>query len=131
MLGLELLIGILIFGLLSVGAYFYSQKCIKIFLSREIEELSYILDTESVPGRWSLHYAKRISRMRAHRVSERRIERVKRAADRKFQKGMHRIQAFAKGAPIFENDGARNVTLSDLKRTQTQWKERVFQHEPY
>ena len=59
------------------------------------------------------------------------MERARRRADRRFQKGMRRMQAFAKGAPIFETEGARKGTLDDLKRIQGQWKERIFQHEPY
>ena len=131
MLGLELLIAIWLLGLLSVGAYFYSQRCIQLFLGRETDELSYILDTESVPARWCLPHARRIARMQQRGAGERRMERARRRADRRFQKGMRRMQAFAKGAPIFETEGARKGTLDDLKRIQSQWKERIFQHEPY
>ena len=120
MLGLELLIAILLLGLLSIGAYFYSQRCIQLFLG-----------TESVPARWCLPHARRIARMQQRGAGERRMERARRRADRRFQKGMRRMQAFAKGAPIFETEGARKGTLDDLKRIQGQWKERIFQHEPY
>lgn len=131
MIGIEILIAVLLLGGICVAAYFYSQKCIELFLGKDTDDLGYILDTECVPARWCLKYAKGIERMRANGASEDRIERAKKFADRKFQKRMNRIKAFARGAPVFESESHRNVTLEDLDRIAEQWKRREFLHEPY
>ena len=131
MIGIQILVSVILLALVCVGAYFYSQKCIELFLGKETDDLEYILDTECVPGRWSIRYARRIEKMRAKGIDEDKIERVRQLADRKFQRRMKRIQAFAKGAPIFENESYRNVVIEDLGRIKEQWKRREFLHEPY
>ena len=131
MIGIQLLVGILGFVLLVLGAYFYSMKCIDIFLIKETDDLEYILDTECVPARWSLKYAKRVERMRGRGASETSIERVKKYADRRFQRRMKRVESFAKGAPIFQGESYRNVVIEDLGRIKEQWKRREFLHDPY
>lgn len=131
MLGIQLLICIVLLALICVGAYFYSMIWIKLFLSNDTDALGYILDTECVPAQWSLKYAKRIEHMREKGISEAKIERIKKRADRHFQRKMKRIVAFAKGAPIFESDNHRKVTLEDLERIKGQWNRREFMYEPY
>lgn len=131
MIGIQLLIFGGLLALICVGAYFYSQKCIDIFLIKEVDDLEYILDTEGVPARWCLKYAKHIERIRNRGASEAKIERVKKFADHKFQHKMKRMIAFAKGAPIFESDNYRNVVMEDLRRIGEQWKRREFMHDPY
>ena len=131
MIGLQLLIGILGFVLLVLGAYFYSMKCIDVFLIKETDDLEYILDTECVPARWCLKYAKRVERMRNRGASEDKIERVKRCADHRFQRRMKRVESFAKGAPIFQGESYRNVVIEDLSRIKEQWRRREFLHDPY
>lgn len=131
MIGLQLLIAILLLAGASIGAYYYSQLCIRIFLGKETEDLGYILDTECVPARWCLKYAKRVERMRDKGASEKRIERLKKYADWRFKRRMKRIKAFAKGAPVFTDEGHRKITLEDLDRIGEQWRRREFQHEPY
>lgn len=131
MIGIQLLIFGGILALVCVGAYFYSQKCIDIFLIREVDDLEYILDTEGPPPRWCIKYAKRIEKMRSRGAGEEKIERMKKYADFRFQRRMKRVVAFAKGAPIFESDNYRNVVIEDLMRIKEQWKRREFLHDPY
>ena len=131
MIGIQRLIFGVLLALVCVGAYFYSQKWIDIFLVREVDDLEYILDTECVPARWCLRYAKLIGWMRNRGAGEDKIERVKKLADRKYRRRMKRMIAFAKGAPIFESDNYRNVVMEDLKRIGEQWQRREFLHEPY
>lgn len=131
MIGLQILIAVLLLAGASIGAHFYSQKCIELFLGKETDDLGFIIDTECVPARWSLKYAKKVERLREKGASEARIERVKKRADRRFYRRMKRIKAFTRGAPVFADESHRKITLEDLDRIGEQWRRREFQHEPY
>jgi hypothetical protein len=131
MIGIQLIIAALLFGLVCVGASFYSQKCVQWFLHNDTEDLGYILDTRCVPGRWCHKRAEAIARMKARGADEGRLERARSRANRRYLKRMNRVIAFAKGAPVFENESARKATVDDLAAIRAEWVRREYLHEPY
>lgn len=129
---LWMLIGIFGVGLISVGAYFYSAKCIEILYTRDKEDLEYILDTQCVPGRWCRKYVHRTERMREKEAGEERIERVRVRANRYYLRRMKRIEAFARSDFYYQyNQAAKSAVQRDLQNIRTQWERREYLHEPY
>ena len=129
---LWMLIGIFGVGLISVGAYFYSIKCIEILYTRDKEDLEYILDTQCVPGRWCRKYVHRTERMREKEAGEERIERVRVRANRYYLHRMKRIEAFARSDFYYQyNQTAKSAVQRDLRNIRTQWERREYLHEPY
>ena len=129
---LWMLIGVLGLGFISVGAYFYSAKCIEILYTRDKEDLEYILDTRCVPGRWCEKYVRRTERMQEKGVSGERIERVRVRANRYYLRRMKRIEAFARSDFYYQyNQTAKSAVQRDLQNIRTQWERRDYLHEPY
>lgn len=131
MIGIQIGIAILLLGLISVGAHFYSQKCIEWFLHNDTEDMGFILDTRCVPARWCKARVQAIARMKERGIEEGQIERAKARANMRYLKRMNRVIAFAKGAPVFESDSARKAVLDDLISIREEWKRREYLHDPY
>ncbi len=131
MIGIELLIAVLLLGLVSVGAYFYSQKCIQWFLHNDTEDMGYILDTRCVPARWCEARVRAIGRMKARGADEGQIERARARANARYLKRMKRVIAFAKGAPVFDGESARRAAIDDLSAIRAEWERREYLHDPY
>ena len=131
MIGIEILIAVALLGLASVGAYFYSQKCIEWFLHNDTEDMGFILDTRCVPARWSEKRVRKIARMKERGADDARIERARGRANAHYLKRMNRMIAFAKGAPVFDSESARKAAVDDLAAIRTEWKRREYLHDPY
>ncbi len=131
MIGIELIVGVLLLGLICVGAYFYSQWCIERFLHNDTEDMGYILDTRMVPTRWCEKRVRAIERMRKDGADEARLERARIRANARYLKRMKRVIAFAKGAPVFDSESARKAAIEDLTSIQAEWERREYLHDPY